>query len=287
MSVNREGRYFLACVIVLISILACDITTPAAQPTQTPIEVTATQAAATNPPVPGTAVSTSTGAASCTVLQDLNLRNGPGTAYAPPIDILKKGVEFTPIGFNPQGVPGGTWVQAKVTSINKTGWVSAGKDFVSCNIDLASLPKVDVQPPPKPAPPRIGTGAVDGNGISNFRFSFDYNPEYLLRMYVFRSDDDNEVFDTAKDGRGITSVKFTVTSADGGTTYYDSTENNPAYCIFGGDASCNPWVFEDSQYKWTQGGDAVVAGNYVLLIQVTATDDEVGVWQIQINIQLP
>jgi hypothetical protein len=201
---------------------------------------------------------------------------------------LKKGLEFTPIGFNPQGVPSGRWVQAKVDSLNKTGWVSAGTDFVSCNIDLTTLPKVDVQPPPKPAPPILGTGAVDGDGISNFRFSLDYNPDYFVRMYVFRSDDANETFEASKDGRGIESVKFTITSPDSSTPIYENTERNPGYCIFGGgDAACNPWIFEDSQYKWTTGGRAVEAGNYKLLIVVTATDGTVGQWFIDINIRLP
>jgi len=226
------------------------------------------------------------------VLQDLNLRSGPGTAYNPPLAVLEEGTEFVPIGFEPQGVPGGPWVQAQVESTNQTGWVSAGEQFVSCNLELATLPEVDVPPPPKGVPPRVGTGAVDGDNIDSFRFSFDYNPDYLVRMYVFRSDDENEVFSVDKDGRGIDSVEFIVNTLvspnNVGEEHYRRTEMNPGYCIFaGGEPDCNPWIFENDQNKWVAGGGPVEEGNYLLTVIVTAKDNEVGKWFIDFNIDLP
>jgi hypothetical protein len=214
---------------------------------------------------------------SCTVLQDLNLRVGPGTAYNPPVIALVTGTQLFPTGFNPVGVPGGPWVQVQVLGTGEVGWVSAGAQFVSCNLDLSSLPPVNVPPPPKPPPPRIGQGDVDGEGIGDFRSGLEYNPDYFVRMYVFRSDDFDEEFDPAKDGRGIASVQFVVTSPESDVTYYERTENSPGYCIFGGgEPECNAWLLEGDQYKWVAGGEPVSAWNHLLFIIVTASDGQVG-----------
>ncbi len=300
---HSNNTFLLLGGIVLLAI-ACNLTTaPAAQPTQTAFVVTATLPAITSTafaaqptftdapfstvtasPIPPTATDEPP---ACIVLQDVNLRSGPGTAYNPPVTFLEKDTTFTPIGFNPVGIPGGPWVQAQVTAINQTGWVSAGSQYVSCNINLDSLPQVNVPPPPKAAPPTLGTGAVDGDNIDSFRFSIDYNPEYMVRMFVFRSDDSDEVFTPNKDGRGIDSVNFQVTTPNGNRTFYESTENGAGYCIFGGgEPDCNPWVYENGLYKWRAGGDVVEERNYKLVITVYADDGEVGVWFIDINLAL-
>jgi hypothetical protein len=292
-SIHHRRRFsrsiFLYLAFFILFIAAC-ILPGSVQPT--PIVITATPPPSTDTPIsPATARPTNTIIATpvpaCTVLQDLNLRSGPGTAYNPPLDILKAGVDFTPIGFDPQGVPGGPWVQARIPGTNQVGWVSAGEQFVSCNLELATLPEVDVPPPPKAAPPKIGTGAVDGDNISSFRFSIDYNPEYFVRLYVFRSDDPNEEFAFNKDGRGITSVEFTIEDSDQNTIFYKSKENSSGYCIFSsGVSDCNPWPYENGQYKWSLGGEPVEEGNYKLTITVTAGDGQVGFWFIDINVDL-
>src|SRR5574341_2299866 len=159
--ISQEGRLLFLGLSILF-VLACIL--PFARPT--PIVITATSPVSTETPLPSATLpvtSTAPNNPSCTVLQDLNLRSGPGTAYNPPLTQLNAGTEFIPIGFNPQGVPGGPWVQAQVESINQTGWVSAGSQFISCNLELATLPSVQVPPPPQPARPKIGLGAGDGN----------------------------------------------------------------------------------------------------------------------------
>ncbi|HEX9840602.1 MAG TPA: SH3 domain-containing protein [Anaerolineales bacterium] len=292
---SQRRLLYLGFSILLIT--ACIL--PGSVP-PTPIVITATSPVSSETPPVATETAPASASAtlpitltasnnvSCTVLQDLNLRSGPGTAYNPPLAVLKEGTEFVPIGFDPQGIPGGPWVQAQIEGISQPGWVSAGSQFISCNLDFASLPVVEVPPPPKGPPPRVGTGAVDGNGIDDFRFSFDYNPDYFVRMYVFRSDDENEVFSAEKDGRGITSVEFIVESLDDTAEHYRRTEVNPGYCIFaGGEPDCNPWIFENGQYKWSAGGAPVAEGNYLLTVNVTAEDGEVGNWFIDITIDLP
>jgi hypothetical protein len=295
---SRSSLLYLGFLIVFITACALQETV---QPTPIVVVVTATSPASTETPVPSAtspvsstftpiSASPTPSGPTCNVLQDLNLRNGPGTAYNPPITALKAGTEFVPIGYDPQGVPGGPWVQARVDSISQTGWVSAGAQFVSCTIAFDSLPLVEAPPPPKGPPPRVGSGAVDGSNIDSFRFSIDYNPDYFVRMAVFRSDDGNEVFRANKDGRGIASVEFLVTSPDDSSEfveYYRRTEVNPGYCIFaGGEPNCNPWTFENNQYKWNPGGRVVESGSYKLTVTVTAQDGEVGVWLIDIDINL-
>lgn len=276
----RSTLFFFS--ILLLSAIACSLQL---QP-PTPVVITVVVPAATTtalqaqPSPTSTPLGpTATAGPSCKVQQGVNLRSGPGTAYDPPITSLKTDTELIPTGYNPEGVPGGAWVQVEVKGQNQKGWVSAGSQFVSCNIELASLPPVAVAPPPKPPRPVVSAGAPDGNNIELFRASFDFNPDYFLHMYVFYSEDPNEKFKTKKDGRDIDSVEFIVTSANGDVTYFDRTENNPGYCIFGGgDPDCSPWIVEGGQYKWSAGGEPVKAGKYGLTINVTASNGEVGTW---------
>src|SRR5215208_7218194 len=115
-------------------------------------------------------------AAQCSVLKDLNLRIGPGTAYRPIIRVLPSNSIVTPLGYAPQGFRGGDWAYVQNTTTSDKGWVSAGPQFISCNIELSSLPPVDFgtpRPPPLPknaqAAPGPGTcgegGVTSDNGV--------------------------------------------------------------------------------------------------------------------------
>ncbi|HTP01910.1 MAG TPA: SH3 domain-containing protein [Anaerolineales bacterium] len=263
-------------------------------PSSTPVVVTVivqppTQTA--EPDLPPTLAPTDlppTAGPTCTVQQNVNLRSGPGTAYDPPIATLTEGTELIPTAYNPVGIPGGSWVLVQVKGKNEQGWVSGGTQFVSCSVELASLPSAEAPPPPKPQRPVVSAGTPDGNNLDLFRTSLDFDPDYFLRMYVFYSEDPNEKFKAKNDGRDIDSVQFTITSPDGGKTYYDRTEKNAGYCIFGGgEPDCTPWIVEDGQYKWEQGGDPVKSGKYGLTITVTASNGEVGNWLWNSNSRNP
>ncbi len=98
--------------LTALFLLACFGTSLGSQPTQTPFVITATvpassEVVSTLPAIPtGTASPiqpTATTAPSCIVLQNLNLRTGPGTAYNPPIIQLTAGTEFTPTGLTRSG----------------------------------------------------------------------------------------------------------------------------------------------------------------------------------------
>lgn len=75
----------------------------------------------------------------CTVRVDgLNLRSGPGTAFAPPLRQLPVGTLLLPLTFTPVGDPDGQWVQVQAVEGAAVGWVSVGA--VDCTIDLNTLP---------------------------------------------------------------------------------------------------------------------------------------------------
>jgi YVTN family beta-propeller protein len=117
--------------------------TAEAGPTETPTE-RATETTAARPTGP---------APVCVVRVDgLNLRSGPGTAFAPPLGQLAAGTLLLPLTFTPVGDPDGRWVQVQAAEGAAVGWVAAGS--VDCNIDLGTLPvaplpsRVTVTPSP-------------------------------------------------------------------------------------------------------------------------------------------
>ena len=206
----------------------------------------------------------------CTVLQDLNLRFGPGTAYRPPIRALPANTTVTPLGFAPQGIPGGSWAFVEDSATQERGWVSAGSQFIFCNIDLSTLPPVDFgTPPPPPLPKSTQTSNPDGNG-------FCVDPSSGYQCVGIFSDESLFQFRILKDGvelgelDNVVEISFAVNQND--DPVYENIEVNKAYCVFGGNGPCSPWVVEDGVYKWTPGGTPVEAGEYEMEIFATVND---------------
>jgi hypothetical protein len=260
-------------------------TVPPQNPTDTPI-LTDTPFP-TNTPVPEVTVTsqpptiTSTSRPVCTVLTELNFRFGPGTAYRPRVRALPAGFEVVPVGFNPTGVPGGSWVQVRDEERNEVGWLSAGQQFVSCNIELNSLPEVAVAPPPPPPPPRVTNSVPDGSCSGDWECELVFDPGFLVRIIVY----DSFLFENPVDGDGITSVSFRVAASNGDEVYQRLVTSAP-FCIFGGSGSaCNTWIIEDHLHRWTPGGPPVDSGDYLLQISVEGVEFETGNWTIDLNLQ--
>ena len=230
------------------------------------------------PPVP--AETTATTGPQCTVLQPLNLRSGPGTAYNPPIRALDVQTILIPQGYNPVGIPGGPWVQVLNESQGEIGWVSAGTQFISCNTDLTSLPSVQVADPPPPPPPNVNSSAPDGTPPENLIWEADFNPQYFFRLWGYADDSEDKV-----DGDGVDRVIFEVKDEDG-IQVYETTEHQAGFCVFGGDEACNPWVIEDYVYKWEPGGEPIKDGNYQLAVRVIMESGQDRSWRYQINLKL-
>jgi len=283
--------FLLACDLAT-SATATDVPIPATEtlegvePTLTPQEeATATGSTQATAEAPTNPAATAISGQICTVLQDLNLRAGPGRAYNPPIGALPANTVFTPLAYQALGIPGGSWVQLQ--NNQQTGWVSAGADFISCNFDLTTLPQVSVAPPPTPVPPRAQSSNEDGTCGQGGVFD-DEGHEYDCAI-VFVGGMPVQI-QVLKDGVEVSTgeVQNVVFRVDrDGNTVYDNTESNPAYCLFGGDGPCNSWVLENFVYKWESGGTAIEAGDYEVDITANMVNPSLNIhWQATVTIGL-
>ena len=300
MNENRYSRWIAISLSAILIHVSCSfsvsLTSPPPSPTvapqatdtrQIPTEPTETEVVlptATNAVSEETATTVSTPSSTCMVLQDLNLRFGPGTAYRPPIRALLANTVVTPLGFAPQGIPGGSWAYVQTESQEK-GWVSAGSQFITCNIELASLPPVEFgTPPPPPLPKTVQTSDPDGNGFcidpdSGYQCVGVFSGESLFQFRILRNG--NEL----GENDGVEEVAFRV-SRKNGDTVYSATETNRAYCVFGGNGPCNPWITENGVFKWTQGGDTVEPGEYEMEVNSTVDGDS-SRWAVDFTLTLP
>ncbi|MGE5071838.1 MAG: SH3 domain-containing protein [Anaerolineae bacterium] len=296
---NKRSRpyWFLLVALWAAVVLACNGGAPpadstnattAAEPSATSAAVEASATTAALPTSQPTASPIPTAGPSCTVLQQLFLRSGPGKAYNPPVGTFPANTVLTPTGYTTAGIPGGSWVQVQDASGQHKGWVSAGSDFVSCTIDLTSLPEVAVAPPPEPPKPRAQGSNPDGTcgagGADGVNGTYDCQPViqngFPVEMKVTK--------DNAPLEHGV-EVDFSVTD-DNGTTVYSNSETNAAYCFFGGDGPCGLWVLEDYVYKWESGGAAIEPGHYTVRIEVITDDPGEPLnlnWHEDMQIRLP
>jgi hypothetical protein len=197
----------------------------------------------------------------------------------------------TPLGYIPQGFRGGDWAYVQNTTTADKGWVSAGQQYISCDIDLASLPPVAFgTPPPPPLPknaqasPGPGTcgegGVTSDNGVDVYDCIVNFQDDTFVQLTILKNG--QEIGETS----GVQNVVFTVTQND--TTVYTHTEQSYKYCIFGGEDTCNPWLLEDFVYKWEAGGAVVQVGTYRVSIIPTLDDPSVNLfWSADVTIALP
>jgi hypothetical protein len=228
---------------------------------------------------------TSTTGPQCTVVQDLNFRTGPGIAYRDPISVVAKDTVVLPAGYNPVGIPGGSWVL--IEHEKQKGWIAAGTDFISCNFDLTTLPSIEVDPPPPPPPPSSvqssdaeGGCGEDGNPDCELIFS----DEAFIQFRLIDADGPELTQD-----HGILQVSFNVREGDrNGTEVYTNTETTSAYCIFGGNGPCNTWPMEQDTPVW-YSGSPVASGEYFVEILATLDDSKNTIvrWAANFTITLP
>lgn len=263
--------------VITVVVEATQAPSPTASPTQ---PATATPSFTATPPPP-----TATTGPQCTVLQRLNFRSGPGTAFNPPLGVLDKDTVVAAQAFNPTGFPGGSWVQVVNPANNQVGWVSAGAQFVNCNFDLTSLPSVAVSPPPTPRPPSVSNSQPQGT-FDGFDYELIFSTSSLLRIALRVEDLPGDA-----DGDGVTQVKFIVQTQDGNPVY-ETTEGKAAFCIFGGDnPGCNPWPVTNYQLTWGAGGPALTDGTYKVRIEAEGVDSFgttiYGNWRFDVTLDVP
>lgn len=301
MNTRNYPRWLAFPLLAMLAMIACNISasTPEAipvtgenaaaeatstatdQPTATPIVIIKEVTITSNPSSP---TPNPTSGPSCLVLQDLNLRYGPGTAFRPPLTALLANSVLTPLGYEPQGIPDGTWAYVEDSATQQKGWVSAGANYISCNVELSEFPAVAYGDPQPFFPSTSQASPGTGNG-------FCVDPDSRLKCVGLFSDDSLFQFQIfRKNGKelgqddGVGPVSFTVTR--NGNFVYSHVENNVPYCIFGGDASCNTWVYEDGVYKWEQGGTQVKPGKYKVGVDVNVNGDD-SHWEAEFRVELP
>ena len=299
MNRNIFSRWMILPLMAILAVLACGAPVSVAstpEPTNTqeiPVapEDTATVQVQPTFTVEVTQQPTTAGAQpSCTVLQDLNLRSGPGTAYRPAIRVLPPNSTLTPLGFAPQGLVGGSWAYVKDRAAQDEGWVSAGSQFISCDVDLSTLPSVTFGTPQAYVPttsqvsPGPGTcgkgGVVSDNAVDVYDCSVEFSDGFPTRFIILKNGQE------AGRADGVQNVFFLVDQ--NGTEIYSRTENDAAYCVFGGNDPCVSWVFEDYVYKWETGGVALETGTYTLNIIPTLDDPSVNLfWKADITVTVP
>lgn len=292
MKSNTFSRWIILPFLAMLTIISCGLPVSV---TSTPSEPTATQNIQTDPEHTATVQPTSTAdvvqettaaspGASCTVLQDLNLRFGPGTAYRPPIKALPANSVVTPLGFAPQGIPGGTWAYVQEPATQDKGWVSAGSQYISCNVELATLPSVAFgTPPPPPLPKSAQSSDPDGNGFcidpeSGYQCAGTFSSESLFQFQILSNGVE------VGENEGVEEVSFAVKKD--GEAVYSTVETTKPYCIFGGNGPCNPWVSENGVYKWSTGGAPVEPGEYEMEISATL-NGESSRWAVDFTLTLP
>ena len=280
-----------------------EVTVAAAEVTFTAAPPTVTEAPASTAE-PTTAPTEAPPAASCRVVTaGLNLRPGPGTVYAPPLAGLGRNTELRPLTFVGRGFPAGQWIEVQVVSTGALGWVSAGQQFVACNVDFASLPAGVPPPTPTPAPTPavtqtpasqvvvIPVDGSDGNkslgnnrGVNSGRSlllpgfaSYEVSDPMVFRdRIVFRA----EVFDRGvgeTDGAGIEEVTFVIRD-ENGNKVHERIERNAGYCAFGGgEPDCVVWRFAEHGNKWPDG-TSVQPGVHDVQIQIKPKRGEAVAW---------
>lgn len=306
MNPNVIPRWMTLPFLTMLTIIACSlpalVTSPPPEPTatqniQAELQATDTLEPTLTQTLPATESATETIAASpspsarCTVLQDLNLRFGPGIAYRPRIRVLAANSAVTPLGFAPQGIPSGRWAYVQDSASQDKGWVSAGSQYIACNVDVTAMSLVAFgTPPPPPLPntaqtsPGPGTcgdgGVISDNGIDVYDCSVVFSNDWLVQIRIVKNG--IEIGETG----GVQNVNFLVTQ--NGDEVYSHTENGAPYCIFGGDGPCNSWVLEDYFYKWEAGGPPVEAREYNVSISPSLDDPSVNLfWSADITMALP
>jgi len=238
------------------------------------------------------------GPARCQTLRSVNLRNGPGESYDPPSRLLPRNSSLTPLAFSPTGFPAGQWLEVQVDGTGERGWVSAGSQFVACNVDLNALPTASSFPPtPEPAtavsavtqrpptqPPRVTNDAPGGTAADYAIGEVVVDDAFLFRILVA-----DTRFGT-QDGAGIDHVEYFVSNEF--EQIYFKRENDPGYCAFGGGVpNCATWTVQNGRNFWPGGGPEVQAGSYHVSILVfpgqPAFDGEVWNWDFDFNLSLP
>jgi hypothetical protein len=107
----------------------------------------------------------------------------------------------------------------------------------------------------RPLPPLVVNGSQP-QGTEDIAGLLTYDADFLLRIDARRAGAGDAP------GAGIERVEFVISSETYGEVYRH-TEQNAAYCIFGGgEPDCNSWPLHDGVFRWGEGGPPIQPGSY-------------------------
>jgi hypothetical protein len=156
----------------------------------------------------------------------------------------------------------------------------------------APTPTATDPPPPTPTPPLLVLVPVDGGreeGGPDGQMGIPGLTPDQLRSARFDeiTFKDRIVFQTLarvpevgeQDGAGIDNIHFTITYDDNGNQVFENTEENPAYCVFGGgEPDCSVLFFDQANNRWPGNGPEIVNGYFTTRMEVRTVDDVVETW---------
>jgi len=144
-------------------------------------------------------------------------------------------------------------------------------------------------PPPIPVPTEIIRESSRGQGQGIFaKFIYpNYSPaatnSLVFRVIAYESKGPQT------DGAGIKNVVFKIcrdNCDDDQNIVYQRTEQNAAYCTFGGgEPTCSVFTFKRGSY-WPDTNTPVKDGNYVVEATATSTKHPDFIWTGQINFKI-
>ena len=179
--------------------------------------------------------------------------------------------------------PEATETQAEVESTTPPGATATEPEQVTSE-PATEVPTVapTVAPPPQPVRPSAQSSNSSGTCGSGETYdcSVAFTDGFPMQFILLKDGQEIGAAD------GVQSVDFRVDQ--NGNTIYSTTENNAAYCMFGGDGPCS-WILEDNVYKWGSGGPPIEAGDYKVNIDAivnTADGDFNFHWDADVTISL-
>lgn len=269
----------------------------------------AVSAAATS--TPRSAVATATPLCVVRANPNLNVRGGPGTVFAP-LGTVRFNAQLRPLARNLDA----SWAEVQTLSSGLRGWVATGAQFISCTIDLTTLPVGILPPTPTPAPtstpvptlppvvvppptptlPPIPTlpplvvlpgGGPGGGGWSgalvtglNIGNVSSGNAIFRDRVF-FRAE-----IDRTPNNRRIDRVDFRIQD-EFGDEFYGRTERTYGYCAFGGgEPACNVLEIRRGA-RWPETDREFCNGDYTVFADIFLDNGDSATWNSPFTIDHP
>jgi hypothetical protein len=251
---------------------------------------------------------------------NLNVRGGPGTVFAP-LGTVRFNSQLRPLARNLDA----TWVEVQTLPTGLRGWVATGAQFISCTIDLTTLPVGVIPPTPTPAPtttptptlppvvvplptptlppvvvlpqPPIATlpplvvlpggGGPGGGGWSGALVTGLNIGNVSGGTALFR----DRVFfraeiDRTPNNRRIDRVDFRIQD-EFGDEFYGRTERTYGYCAFGGgEPVCNVLEIRRGA-RWPDTNREICNGDYTVFADIFLDNGDSANWNSPFTIDHP